>query len=159
MTATNLVDCLFISLPPPADGRFPLNISKFHVERDHNFLDQIELDALIRYVSPLHMWVWKPPQLHKYMYASSTSLCPFLVCSVQLSLRLFLFPRRLNVLNRSAPHMDEILSSKVGSPPLAVLIVYCLWLAKHQNYRVMYTAYSVESDVHTHTVMLCEGMS
>jgi len=30
------------------DGRFPINLSKFQVEKDHSFLDQSALDALIR---------------------------------------------------------------------------------------------------------------
>ena len=30
------------------DGHFPLNISKIHVETDHHFLDETELDTLIR---------------------------------------------------------------------------------------------------------------
>ena len=30
------------------DGQFPINLSKFQVEKDHSFLEQSALDALIR---------------------------------------------------------------------------------------------------------------
>ena len=38
------------SLSACTDGQFPINLSKFQVEKDHAFLDQADIDSLIRYV-------------------------------------------------------------------------------------------------------------
>lgn len=36
------------------DGRFPINLSKFEVEKDHTFLEQADLDSLIRRLNILN---------------------------------------------------------------------------------------------------------
>jgi hypothetical protein len=37
-----------------ADGLFPINLSKFQVEKDHTFLEQADLDSLIRRLNILN---------------------------------------------------------------------------------------------------------
>ena len=69
-----------------ADGRFPLNISKFQVERDHNFLDQIELDSLIRYppiLPPLHVgWVLLHMHASLLIFLPRVHSCVYLYLSL-----------------------------------------------------------------------------
>ncbi len=36
------------------DGLFPINLSKFQVEKDHTFLDQPDIDSLIRRLNTLN---------------------------------------------------------------------------------------------------------
>ena len=42
-----------ISLEFP-DGQFPINLSKFRVEKDHAFLEQADIDSLIRRLNILN---------------------------------------------------------------------------------------------------------
>ena len=37
-----------------SDGRFPINLSKFRVEKDHAFLEQADIDSLIRRLNILN---------------------------------------------------------------------------------------------------------
>ena len=43
---------LFFFVPP--DGQFPINLSKFRVEKDHAFLEQADIDSLIRRLNILN---------------------------------------------------------------------------------------------------------
>lgn len=45
---------LFVLYTPCADGVFPINLSKFQVEKDHTFLEQADLDSLIRRLNILN---------------------------------------------------------------------------------------------------------
>ena len=36
------------------DGQFPINLSKFRVEKDHAFLEQADIDSLIRRLNILN---------------------------------------------------------------------------------------------------------
>ncbi len=39
---------------PPTDGQFPINLSQIQVERDHAFLEQADIDSLVRRLNILN---------------------------------------------------------------------------------------------------------
>lgn len=46
--------CTLTSSSFTTDGLFPINLSKFEVEKDHTFLEQADLDSLIRRLNILN---------------------------------------------------------------------------------------------------------
>lgn len=98
--------CLLLSFFPCIDGQFPINLTQFEVEPDHNFLDQASVDALIRYMACLRGHRLKTLR-------SVRSLIYSVAVEFESRVRLRTSPakktnRRINTLNRCAYLANEL---------------------------------------------------
>jgi len=62
------------------DGQFPINLSRIQVEKDHSFLDQADIDTLVRRLNILNRCADKMDEIRnlvrELLAFSDTSLVP-----------------------------------------------------------------------------------
>lgn len=64
----------FIFIYYGTDGHFPINLSKSQVEKDHAFLEQADIDALIRRLNILNRCADKMDEIRNLVKETPSSL-------------------------------------------------------------------------------------